>query len=245
MLIQLRRRWLGVVLVTTLASAGCVGARAQHASPAPTATASRHQAWQEDFELSSRKLESTGESRYFILRPGFQLVLASATGNLTITVLKETKEIGGVTTRVIEEREEQAGTLVEVSRNFFAMDPQTGDAFYFGEEVDTYSNGELTGHGGSWLAYDGENRPGLIMPGSPEVGMKYYQESAPGVAADRARIVSLSETMSTRAGDFENCLLTQESSPVEPGAIEYKTYCPGVGLVQDEGLTLVSVHTVQ
>jgi len=39
-------------------------------------------------------------------------------------------------------------------------------------------------------------------------------------------------------GDFENCLLTQESSQLNPAAIEYKTYCPGIGLVQDQSLVL-------
>lgn len=39
---------------------------------------------------------------------------------------------------------------------------------------------------------------------------------------------------------FENCLLTQESSQLNPAAIEYKTYCPGIGLVQDQSLVLTS-----
>jgi hypothetical protein len=75
--------------------------------------------------------------------------------------------------------------------NFFAMDVNTGDAFYFGEEVDFYQRGVVTGHPGAWLATDG-NRPGLIMPGNPVVGMRYYQEVAPGVAMDRAEILSTS-----------------------------------------------------
>jgi hypothetical protein len=173
--------------------------------------------------------------------PGSQSVLASGESKLTITVLNQTKDIGGVTTRVVEEREENHGLLAEVSRNFYAIDNSTGDVFYFGEEVDLYSNGQLTAHRGAWLADENGSRAGLTMPGTPSAGMKYYQELAPGVAMDRARVVSLSESISTKAGDFEGCLLTQESSQIEAGAIEYKTYCPGVGLVQDESLTLVSI----
>jgi hypothetical protein len=145
---------------------------------------------------------------------------------------------------VIEEHEEERGSLAEVSRNFYAIDPDTGDVFYFGEEVDTYSQGQLTGHGGTWMAFENGSRPGLIMPGAPAMGMKYYQELAPGKAEDRARVVSISETINTKAGDFKDCLLTQESSKIEPGVVEYKTYCPGIGLVQDEALTLASYQTL-
>jgi hypothetical protein len=196
------------------------------------------QGWQEEFNLSDRKLSDTGEAKYFILTPGFQLTLASQSAQLIITVLDETKVINGITTRVIEEREEISGNLYEISRNFYAIDPETGDAFYFGEEVDFYENGEIVGHKGEWLAYEKENRPGLIIPGVPEVGMKYYQELAPGAAMDRAEVISVSETFSTPAGEFENCLRTEESSKIEP-VIEHKTYCPGIGLVQDQSLLLV------
>ena len=93
-----------------------------------------------------------------------------------------------VETRVVEEREWRGDALIEVSRNFFAFCPETSDAYYFGEEVDDYKNGEISGHGGAWLAGLDEARPGMIMPGDPQVGMKYYQEIAPNVALDRAEI---------------------------------------------------------
>ncbi len=222
----------------------CIGASSHKDNLAPMMDPPVQQDWKEDFNLPARKLASVGTSRYFVLTPGFQLILASGNSKLTITVLNETQEVNGTTTRVIEEKEESNGALSEISRNFYAIDQETGDAFYYGEDVDFYANGQITGHGGGWLAYEKENRPGLIMPGIPQVGMKYYQELAPGVAEDRARVVSVSETISTLAGDFENCLRTQESSKIEPAAIEYKTYCPGIGLVQDESLTLVSYQSL-
>lgn len=196
--------------------------------------------WQEDFSILDRKLSDIGESRYFILKPGFKVTLESQFEKLTITVLDETKVINGITTRILEEREERNGELIEISRNYHAIDPDTGDVFYFGEEVDIYSGGQITGHSGAWIASDDQNRPGLIMAGAPVVGMKYYQEVAPGAAMDRAKVISVSETFTTVVGEFENCLLTQESSQLNPAAIEYKTYCPGIGLVQDQSLVLTS-----
>lgn len=194
--------------------------------------------WQEEFNLAERKLEPTGENDYFILIPGFQITLESQSETLVISVMEETREIGGVTARLVEEREHKNGELYEISRNFYAIDPENGDVFYFGEEVDFYTQGQITGHSGAWLAYENGNQPGLIMPGTPLVGMKYYQEIAPNVAMDRAKVVSVTETFDTEVGEFKDCLLTQESSKIDPIAIEYKTYCPGIGLVQDQSLLL-------
>jgi hypothetical protein len=52
--------------------------------------------------------------------------------------------------------------------------------------------------------------------------------------------VSLTERMATPAGVFEGCLKTKESSPLEPFVKEYKLYAPGVGLIKDGSLELVS-----
>ncbi len=195
--------------------------------------------WQEDFNLAGRKLTHTGEAKFFILKPGFQITLAAKNAKLVITVLDETKVINGITTRVVEEREEINGELYEVARNFYAIDSNTGDAFYFGEEVDFYKNGKISGHAGAWIANKTGNRPGLIMPGTPKIGMKYYQELAPGVAMDRANILSISETFKTPAGEFRGVMVIEESSKIS-NAIERKTYAPGIGLIQDQTMKLVS-----
>lgn len=228
-----------IIALCGLASCNAPSFADPTAPPSETPVSSSDSDWQEEFNLDERQLSDSGESEYFILMPGYQLELASENESLTITVLEETREINGISTRVVEEHEERNGELYEVSRNYFAIDSETGDVFYFGEDVDFYENGEVVRHSGEWLAYEGENRPGLIMPGSPEVGMKYYQEIAPGVALDRAEVISVSETFVTPAGEFENSLVTEESSPLEPNIIERKTYAPGIGLLQDQRLRLV------
>lgn len=195
--------------------------------------------WQDEFNIAGRKLTHTGESEYFVLLPGFQTVLASREEKMTITVLDETKEINGIITRVVEERELQNGKLSEISRNYLAMDPKTGDVFYFGEDVANYEQGKIVDHAGTWKAFENGNKPGLIMPGNPAVGMKYYQELAPGIAMDRAEVVGISETVKTPAGEFRNCLKIRESSNTESAANEYKTYAPGIGLVQKKDVKLI------
>jgi len=195
--------------------------------------------WRTEFALEKGELSATGRSDYFVLEPGHVMTLEGGNERLIITVLDETKTVAGVETRVVEERETKAGQLVEVSRNYFAISRRTSDVFYFGEEVDIYKNGKVADHEGAWLSGVKGAKFGLMVPGQPTLKAKYYQEIAPGVAMDRAEVVSLAETIRTPAGEFKNCLKTEETTPLEPGVKEFKYYARGVGLVQDGALKLV------
>ena len=212
-------------------------------SPDPTPTI--FSGWQEQFDLSNCTMISTGENPYFILEPGFQLTLEGGNEVLVITVLDETLEVEGIGTRVIEEREWRNDQLIEVSRNFFAMCEETKDVYYFGEEVDMYQGGVLSSHSGAWRSGEGNAMFGLIMPGDPKVGMKYYQEIAPGVAMDRAEIISLDDTIGTPAGEFPNSLKTKEGTALNLLEVEYKAYAPGIGLIQDANLRLTGHGLVE
>ena len=204
----------------------------------------------------TRELESAdsctfstvGHNDYFILEPGYQLVLEGKekgkTFQLVISVLNETRMIGGVETRIVEEKESVGGKLVEISKNFFAYCQETGSIFYFGEEVDMYKNEKVVSHEGAWIA-EGKNKPGVVMPGKLMVGASYLQENAPGVAMDRATIISLRENVETPSGTFTNCLKTEESSALHPGEKEFKFYAAGIGLVKEEDLILVKYGFVK
>ena len=199
--------------------------------------------WAETFDIDKRDFVSTGANRYFILEPSYQLRLEGQEGlrkvMLFVTVLDETRIIDGVETRAVEEREFKSGQLVEVSRNFFALNTADNGVYYFGEEVDIYKNGKITGHEGAWESGKDGAKFGLMVPGTPVVGARYYQEIAPKVAMDRAEIVSITESLKTSAGEYRNCLKTEETTPLEPREKEYKIYAPGIGLVQDGPLRLV------
>src|SRR5262245_1583387 len=200
--------------------------------------------WMQSFPVDVNELTTEGENLYFSLIPGSQLTLEGKEGStpvrLVVSVLPDTAVIGGVSTRVVEERETRNDRVVEVSRNFMAFHPRTKDIYYFGEDVDTYKRGTITGHEGAWRHGTKNAHFGLMMPGAPAVGLRYYQELAPRVAMDRAEIVSLSERVTTPAGTFERCLKVRETTPLEMLSGEYKMYAPGVGLVQDGSLKLVS-----
>jgi hypothetical protein len=194
------------------------------------------------FRSENCTFSSTGRNPFFILEPNYQLVLggedAGDAAQLTITVLNETREVNGTQTRVIEERESVGGELVEISRNFFAICEETNNVFYFGEEVDIYENGMIVDHEGAWLAGEGTNRAGIIMPGTILLGARYYQEIAPSLALDRAEIIDMGETIQTPLGDFSDTLITRETTALEPDVVELKYYAAGIGLVQEEDLKL-------
>jgi hypothetical protein len=209
------------------------------------ASAQSNKQFSEDLMQNDCAFESSGRNRFFILEPGYQLTLENKSGGkLVVTVLNETRKIGNVETRVVEENESENGKTVEVSRNFFAVCKQTGSVYYFGEEVDLYKNGVMTKGKDAWRA-EGGNRAGVAMPGLVLLGARYYQEIAPNVAMDRAEIVSTTEAKQTPAGNFSGCLKTEETTPLEPREKEFKFYAPGVGLIQDEDLLLTKYGFVR
>ena len=140
-------------------------------------------------------MSSTGRNPYFVLEADRVQVLEGDGGRLVITVLNEIKTVDGVETRVVEERETDKDQLIEVSRNYFAISRRTNSIYYFGEDVDAYKGGKVTGHEGSWLAGLKGAKPGLWIPGEPLLRSRYYQEIAPGDAMDRGEIVSVTERM--------------------------------------------------
>lgn len=155
---------------------------------------------------------------------------------LQVTVLNETEVVGGITTRVIEERESIDGELSEVSRNFYAQ-ASDGTVCYFGEDVDFYEGGEIVSHEGSWRADDTGNRPGIIMPANPHPGMNFQMEDAPGIAEDEGTIVG-TESAEVPAGSFMEAIRIREFNPLD-GDVGFKVFAAGVGLVKDGPIELI------
>ncbi len=222
-----RRRRVQVTVAVLLACAAVTACASPATAQAPTAD-----------PAPKERLANTGRNPYFVLEPGYQQTYTGGAGMLVVTVLNDTEVVDGITTRVIEERESKGSALVELSRNFYAIDPATQDVYYFGEDVDDYSHGPVE-HPGSWRSGQGGAHFGLMMPGRPTVGFQHDQEQAPGVAEDHAEVVSTTENVTGPSGPVPNCLKVKETSRLEQSVTEYKIYAPGVGLVTDEDLTLV------
>jgi hypothetical protein len=218
-----------IVVASAIGGAGLTAQRSPAVDPSFTGP----------FTFEPGELSSTGRNPYFVLEAGHVQVLEGDGGRLVITVLNETKTVDGVETRVVEERETDKDQLIEVSRNYFAISRRTNSIYYFGEDVDAYKGGKVTGHEGSWLAGLKGAKPGLWIPGEPLVRSRYYQEIAPGDAMDRGEVVSVTERMTVPAGTFVDVVKIEETTPLEPGTKEYKYFARGAGLIADGHLKLV------
>ncbi len=197
----------------------------------------------DDFPLDNCRISTKGDNLYFPLKPGTLFYEGDDDGEwveLQITILRRHEIVNGIKCRIIEEVEWIDGELVEISRNYFGACRRDRGLYYFGEDVDIYEDGEIVSHEGAWRAGENGAKHGLMMSGRPLLGSRYYQEIAPGVAEDRAENLSLTETVDTPAGTFTDCLMVEETTPLEPGEVEYKYYAPGVGLIQDGPIKLVS-----
>jgi hypothetical protein len=184
----------------------------------------------------------TIDNPWFPLAVGNQWILEGTEGgkaiHLEITVLNTTVDVAGVPTLVLEEREQENGQLVEVSRNFFAQAAE-GSVCYFGEDVDIYSNGVIVSHESQWRADGNQNLPGIFIPASPSKGMAFREEVAPGVAEDRAVIAAVNEKAVVPAGTFTATVRYRETSPLESGSSR-KVFALNVGLIEDDNALLIS-----
>jgi hypothetical protein len=148
---------------------------------------------------------------------------------VVITVTRETKNILGVATTVVHDVVTEGGQVAEDTWDWYGQDRE-GNVWYFGEATTKTERGKSSTEG-SWQAGVNGAKPGVIMEAHPKVGDIYRQEYAPGVAEDRAEILSLNESVTVRKGSFSGCLKTKDYSPLKPDLVENKVFCPGVGQV--------------
>jgi hypothetical protein len=198
--------------------------------------------WRRAFDVDRKNLGPVGRNPYFPLTPGLKLHLTGEHETVVLSVLPETKVVDGVETRVVEERETADGELVEISRNYFAVDKIKGDVYYFGEDVDIYEDGKVVSHDGAWLAGANGAKFGLIMPGKPTLGDKYYLEMAPGAeAVERIEIVALDATLKTPLRTFSNVVNCRETDMTDNGA-SHKWYAAGIGMIGDDDMRVVKIE---
>ncbi len=182
---------------------------------------------------------------------------------VTVTILNNTRMVGGQLTRVLEELESEDGEISERSFNFVNQCPNTQDIYYWGEDVCVAADSDsasdeppFPGHinceamgmafgGGGWRAGRDGARPGILFPGGAFLlGARYFQELADN-ALDWATNADNGLTVDDPAnGDFEDCVLVLDRNlledPKRKDAGDEKIYCPGIGIVRDEELELAS-----
>jgi len=121
--------------------------------------------------------------------------------------------ISGVLTTYLEVLAYTGRHLDERAKDYFAQG-KDGWVYYLGEDVDEFENGKVV-HAGSWKVGWNETEPQKFVPRYPaKVGMRFNQESVPGVAVEQVTIVGVDETVKTPAGTFRHCLHWREYDPL-------------------------------
>jgi hypothetical protein len=154
--------------------------------------------------------------------------------------------------------------LLEITLDWFAQDVD-GNVWYTGEhsvatdheECDHPSDDpdpifanyfmptDVTGClDGSWEAgydiwedeADEDILAGIYMLADPQKGDFYFQEYWEDEATDMAKVLNFKDIETFLYGPQEGCLVTKDWVPLEPGSIEQKTYCYGLGQVLEKGV---------
>src|SRR6476619_4509414 len=165
------------------------------------------------------------DNKYLPLKAGTTMIYnGTSDGDPTrdiFVVTNDTKEVAGITTRVVHDDGYVKRKHEETTNDWFAQD-DNGNVWYMGEFTTDLSN--KGSHEGSWEAGVKGAKAGIVMAAKPNVGDTYNQEFSKGVAEDKGTVLGLNETVSVPFGTFSNVLKTKDFSPLEPDIVENKYY---------------------
>jgi hypothetical protein len=147
-----------------------------------------------------------------------------------VVVTHQTRTIQGVPCVAVRDQLYVRGKLHERTTDWYSQDRQ-GNVWYFGEQTaELDRNGQVTSTEGTWLAGRDGAEPGIYMPAHPRVGQTGRQEYYKGHAEDHVRVAAVIGTVASGAGAS---VLTEETTPLEPGVLDHKLYVRGVGTVME------------
>jgi uncharacterized protein YbaA (DUF1428 family) len=146
------------------------------------------------------------------------------------------KEINGIETVIIWERDIVDGKLEESELAFRAQDDK-GNVWHFGEVKEIYDEkGKLRG-AKVWMDGRLGAKSGIMMPGKPAVGTPSFSQGyAKGVYRwdDRGQVRKVGERVTVPAGTYKDVVVIEEwdSGERKKGALQLKYYAPSVGYIK-------------
>ena len=182
---------------------------------------------------------------YFTLTPGTVSVYEEnfdleddAIERHEVLVTEDTKDILGITTRVVSDREFDNDLLTDEKLSYYAQDSQ-GNVWLLGEtiieyEYDAADNLIETDDSESWLAGEGQALPGWIMSANAISGEAYYQRFDIGEVESQAEVVETGISLTVDDDNFTDVIKVKEFSALEPDEFDFIYYAPGVGQILEE-----------
>jgi len=187
-----------------------------------------------DPPINPANFVSKVDNPFFPLVPGTTMIYKGRSeGDVVVdnfAITHNTRLIDGVTCVEVHDSVYVNGDLAEDTLDWFAQD-KNGNVWYFGENTAELEDGLLATLAGTFMAGVNHDKPGIIMKAHPTVGDFYRQEFSLGNAEDNALTIGLNATVTVPYGTFDYCLKSEETTPLEPDALEDKFFAPGVGNV--------------
>ncbi|MDQ5839631.1 MAG: hypothetical protein M3537_00430, partial [Chloroflexota bacterium] len=153
---------------------------------------------------------------------------------IEVTLMPETRTIEWegrqVETLVSQFVSYRDGRILEVAYDYFAQ-ADDGSVWYFGEEVDNYSDGRIANHSGAWLAGE-DGPPGMIMPANPQEGDRFRPENIPGLVFEEVTVLETDVTTDGPSGAVTGAIRVEEH--LMDGDTEQKIWAPGYGEFRTE-----------
>jgi hypothetical protein len=239
-----RIRLAAAALLLVFSASACAGANSQSGTD-KTSERNRSERLStvgaKDFERTNFDHSTTVDNKWFPLEPGEHSVFEGSaiddgqriSRRVVSTVTDLTKEINGVNSVIVWERDYNDGQLVESELGFFAQD-NDGNVWHMGEYPEEYEEGEFDKAPG-WLAgFEGASA-GIAMRAQPRPGTPgYAQGYAPPPINwnDRGRVYKVGQNTCVPVKCYEDVLVIEEFERNIPGAYQLKLYAPGVGDIE-------------
>jgi hypothetical protein len=149
-----------------------------------------------------------------------------------ITITDLTKTLSGVKAIVSYDLDYSDDELVEAELAFFAQD-NDGNVWHLGQYPEEYEDGKFT-KAPAWIHGFQGAHAGLTMMADPRLGTPSYSEGwGPAVNwTDRGIVYQTGQTITVRAGTFDNVLVIKERAAREQEAEQLKYYAAGMGNIR-------------
>jgi hypothetical protein len=239
---RLRRIHLATAaLLLVFSASACAGTSSQSGSDeASNRIQSEHLSTvgAKDFDPTNFDNPTKVDNKWFPLEPGAYSVFEGSaiddgeriSRRVVTTVTDLSKEINGVNSVLVWERDYTEGEEVEAELAFFAQD-NDGNVWHMGEYPEEYENGEFDKAPG-WLAGLKGASAGIAMRAQPRLGTpSYAQGYAPPPInwMDRGRVYKVGQKSCVPLKCYEEVLVIEEFERNKAGAYQLKYYAPGVG----------------
>jgi hypothetical protein len=183
------------------------------------------------------------DNRFFPLKPGTQFTLQGQSNmgggllphTVMLTVTDLVKEINGVRTRVLWDRDINDGELVEAELAFHAQD-QRGNVWSLGEYPEEFQGGVFVGAPNTWIAGVNGAKAGVLVPARPRLGTPaFLQGRAPDIGFfDCGQVFATDQDgICVPGACYDDVLVINEFNPLEPDSgIQRKFYAPHTGNIE-------------